>query len=619
MVRKDDISSTDKLLKLIRGSFKNGLGQAAELRSILDKWTTGKRRSNFTVGVEVGYDRLRLAKIGKKKQLLDFRETPFPPDVTMDSPKFSEFLKETLVSFGSRTAMIWSGVPGAGLETRLLRIPKVPSKQIGNAVLWSFKKENPFNEKESIFDFDVLGEVIEEGIKKIEVLAYTVPIKDVENLDTLFRQAGYALSGITAVPFAVQNLFRTEWLKQSNGPVCNLYVGRNWSRIDIFDQKSMVLSRGIKTGINSMIEAIRDRYNERLARNSGGIVVEIDGMNIDVPDQEKPIDMEQAREIFQVLFYTTPPGKSILTDPEEIFDMLVPVLDRLVRQLERTLEHYTQKLRGSSASQILTSGPLSCIPSILEYISRQLGVPVEAMDPLGNGAPYLVPADRPKPTTIAERSTFTPAIGLALSGNDHTPNFIYTYKAKYQEAATKMLHNIGLMVFLVIMVFLSGVYVWEGRILKVKKEETLKVQKELSQFTPNIGQEVISQALTIIKQNKSVLAEYSRRYHSLALVNEIAAMTPQNIRLLNLALDIGPAPGMAESEKPTAGGGSPKKIVKIEGIVSGERMNIEPALTQYILSLQTSPLFGQPNMKEQSMKVFQGREIMFFRAEIDIK
>ena len=95
------------------------------------------------------------------------------------------------------------------METRYLRVPKVPEKQLANTVFWSYQKHSSFDEKNTIFDFFVLGDAEDGGAKKIAVMAYIAPRKGVEDLRDLFARAGFSLTGISIIPFAIQTLLRS--------------------------------------------------------------------------------------------------------------------------------------------------------------------------------------------------------------------------------------------------------------------------------------------------------------------------------------------------------------------------------------------------------------------------
>ena len=80
----------------------------------------------------------------------------------------------------------------------------------------------------------------------------------------LFEDIGITLAGITTVPFAVQNIFRSKWMPATEEIFASLFIGNNFSRIDVYKKENLVMTRGIKTGSTStMVEAIVSRVLEK--------------------------------------------------------------------------------------------------------------------------------------------------------------------------------------------------------------------------------------------------------------------------------------------------------------------------------------------------------------------
>ena len=195
MARYDEISSTEKLLDLIRGNrgkdsespaFSPSPSSAGGVKSSFFKAFTFRKKN--VVGVDIGPKDLRLAKIGpsadKNPELLDYSHIPVDPSIPKNSPRFYRFFKSALADFcdPSEQFEIWSIVSSANVETRYLRIPKVPKKQISTAVYWTYKKDISFNEQSEVFDYEVLGDIIEDGIPKIEAMAYSAPKQEIDEL-----------------------------------------------------------------------------------------------------------------------------------------------------------------------------------------------------------------------------------------------------------------------------------------------------------------------------------------------------------------------------------------------------------------------------------------------------
>jgi type IV pilus assembly protein PilM len=646
---KNDINSTEKLLRVIRGEEPAPEAKAAPpsksskpLKPPKPPKREPKRPAakGTVLGVDIGYEELRLIRMTARRQLVDVVTEPYEKGVRRNSPGFPQFLRTVLgrhIGSGRRVD-IWAAVPSSGLELRYLRIPKVPRPQVANAVQWTFRKENPYNEKENLFDFEILGEVTDEGARKLEVLAYIVPKTEVDELTELFQKAGHPLAGITAIPFAVQNMFRTNWLSIPEGDACNLYIGRNWSRIDLFSGGTIRLSRGVKAGMFSMVDSLRDRVEERTKDDTPeGLFADFDFKDSGVFElvTPKPLPEKEAAEGDPVmdLFNRLIDGGSFPVELDsgvrfrehEVFDMLLPALDRLVRQLERTLDHYYQKLKGQRVSRVFLSGRVAGYPRLASYISQQLDTPVELLDPLLESGPGLPNQMSARNMSVQERAAFTPALGLSLSDNLHTPNAIVTWRDKERISRGKRLHQ-GLVIgFCVVMLILGGFYHVQGLKLKGKQNHALALNVQMQNFVPQANQDLILAAVARMIINQDKYSLFGDRYRAVAIMSELAEMTPATVRLTHVTADMGPAKGpenkdqekkddakKAEKDEP------PKTKVLVEGVIRGERPQLESTLAQYLLRLQMSPLFGQPAVMEQRMMNLAEEEVLFFKAEVEV-
>ena len=112
----------------------------------------------------------------------------------------------------------------------------------------------------SIFDFELQGEIVDQDKPKYSVMVYTAPKAEIEKVKTLFSDMGITLAGITTVPFAVQNIFRSKWMPASEEIFASLFIGNNFSRIDVYNKENLVMTRGIKTGSSNSMTGSNCRF-----------------------------------------------------------------------------------------------------------------------------------------------------------------------------------------------------------------------------------------------------------------------------------------------------------------------------------------------------------------------
>ncbi len=643
MAKKNDtISSTEKLLDLIRGKKASGPARPSAAAAPRPRAKPGKppKKSaapprkvsgaekkpktarpvvprfislpqKTTVGVSVGYQDVKLVKVGqgaeKSRVLLRYTAVPFPPQLTTESPQFPMFLKRVLAQFcgDAKNAEIWSAISSAKVEMRYLRIPKVPRKQIANTVYWTFKRDVAFDERQEIFDFVLLGEAIEEGIRKTEVMAYTAPKDEVNRLRGHFSKAGFPLSGITIVPFLLQNLLKSGWFEAGGENVCALYIGRDWSRIDIFSSGNLVLSRGIKAGMQSMVESIRQHIAQEPEPEEP---VEETGPVLESQEAASLPEADEARRIFfgflqDSQFREEPPAHRL--SETEILRLIRPALERLIGQVERTLEHYILKFDSKGVDRLFISGPVNTQQLMVDHIGEQLGLRVDIFDPMGSKSPFS--GNITPPETRAEREAFLPATGLALSKSEQTPNFIFTYREKNRAAKSQRLNSSLFAVLLTIMVGCGAFYFWQSEQIDQKETTAWALRRELDAFAPRVNQDLIGTLLEKVKKRQQALKDVGTRYKAVAVINEVSRLTPDNIRLLNLGIDFAPTAQ-----------GKPKRVLKLEGVIFGDRLTFESTLAEYLVKLEGSPLLNDFTIEKRAFSYVDENEVLRFTAQMEV-
>jgi len=635
VAKQDEISSTEKLLDLIRddraaepGSSTDSPNGKSSERLQLSLKRALPFRKKITVGVDIGYGSLKLVKIieisAEKHELVDCVEIPFEPDISTDSPEFAEILKSSLTNFCGDTGKIdiWSAIPSENVETRYLKIPVLPKKQIQNAALWSFKKDVNFNEKQNIFDFEILGETEEEGTRRTELIGYNAPKNEIKNLSDLFLKVGYPLSGISIVPFALQNLFRTNWIRTNGEDICALFIGRDWSRIAVFSNNNLILSRDIKAGMKSMVEAMIDHFNQE-REGAGGVEPEEGGTRESV--EERSLDVNRAWKTFYKFIDETlvvdQETRELNAKGKKIFEMILPGLERVIRQVERTLEHYSMHFNGGSIGNIFISGDLSTHKQFTEYISKQVGLPVRQIDPFaftGNATSC--------PASGMARGSFVPAVGIALSNNRITPNFTFTHIQKDRLAFVNRARRAAFGFFLLAIACCLGIYLWQDYAIGRKETSISGLRKKIDRLAPRVDKTLVAKLVSRIQEKKRIKKETGDRYLGAAVISEITRLTPDHIKLFNITIEPGSMPeersgvqkASAEKEKHEGSGDGKNKIVVLNGIIHGDRLTFESSIIGYIIKLKNSPIFGEPVVKKKTFQTIKDKEVMKFTAQFAI-
>lgn len=470
---------------------------------------------------------------------------------------------------------IWCLIPSFDIITKLLTIPRVSLSKMYPAVYWSFRNETQFDEKKFIFDFDITGR-LKDG--KTEVLAYIAPIQKINEAETLFKDAGIPLKGVSITPFGIQNLLRTDFVQPDCETVCTLFIGHDWSRIDVYTDKSLYLSRDIKTGYQSFLNCIMDLLPEK------------DYTGTD-------------REMLAEEFFTHKLVHSMITDHEKNkhFPKIDPAADRLVKQIQRTFEFFIANSGKNPVRKIYLTGRLCDFTGLMDYIGKKLGISVETIDPF-SGSIYQ---DKPIFELKSVADVYLPAFGAACSSNLHTPNFIYSFKDRLQDRRTKILDRFFLVAASVVILVLAGLSIWQGLQIKEKSEQIKTVQAQIDQMGPIITKEIIKRTNEQITQHKMRVKNTADHFFSVAAISEICRLTPSHIFIVNMVI---------KNQKTEEG---PIRSVTVKGYIFEDNLMLASALAGYRESLSSSTLFTRIEVIKESFETLNNKEIVFFELKMD--
>ena len=101
-----------------------------------------------------------------------------------------------------------------------------------------------------------------------------------------------------------------------------------------------------------------------------------------------------------------------------------------------------------------------------------------------------------------------------------------------------------------------------------------------------------------------------QKYFGLAVIEEITELTPPNVRLLSLSVQLGDDPAKQKSEK--------SRDLILSGLVWGDRLTLESTLAGYLMELNNSLLFEKPTISKKSFERFEGEEVLRFTARLKL-
>jgi Tfp pilus assembly PilM family ATPase len=641
LTRSRNETATRRLSRLVQTEFSAGEFSGGW------SWETSRRKGaglirlfspgdRFSVGVEFGEDSLRLAKIrhgrDRSAELVALRFAEIP-DLRTGSADADRRLRAELKAFcaGSKKPEIWGVTHLKSAESNLANVPASGAKAGDEMAFWAIQEAKPFDEARTVFDYQIVvpissgedgGAAEADGVSAstmVGILGVTAEREEVDAVRRRFENAGFPLAGLSLYPLAFQNLIQAGVVRTGNRALCRLYVSENFSRIDVFSGSGALgFSRNIRSCVSSMVDVLRARLG------AFSPPAEADGASPGEP--RAPMDRKAARAAFAAMLEGRRPESGPAKDrsPAELLDLVEKPLQRLVWQVERTIEAYTAKIEGDAVPALCVAGDVAHSSLFREYLSGHVELPVsvESSEDIRIPGP-LWPTEDPEVAFAEEPpipfETFESAIGAGLARIEDSPNFVFHFRDKIRRTRGRRIQR-WVRVFLVLcaLATVAGYYWQRSEVLR-RTETANRLERELadriaSQKGIRMDRALIELQANRLREEREAVRGIVSRYRMLAVVAGVTSVAPESIFFSNISIAFdGTIDGVASSADSVRA--SPRIVV--EGHLVGRREETESELLRYMALLGRNAIFSRATLHGKIPADFQGDPALRFVIHLE--
>ena len=532
------------------------------------------------VGVHLDIDSLRVVEVNRGR-VVRWASVPYPAGSPPGSKEFPAFLKKTLADFQSafRRASLWVVGPLPSLQVRFLSLPRTRPRQLSNLVYWTFRKEIPFDPAQTIFDYDVEGDVAAGPARKTtEATAYTVGQGDVAALVDQFEAAGLPVDGVVIPSFALRNLFGVRPAAHP-GPALGLYVGSDASSLLFFKGRHVVAHRVFKTGMNVMLDVLRDRH----------------------PDWSPAKTYQAIRAALAAAQAPDSEAEAVPGEAAQIAETVRIAFDRLVQQAERSMSAYLVGKSDEEIQKAYVAGSLAGLPILVKELGSKLGLAAQPLDLFRQ--PGLLEAGVQAPAGPEEAGLMAIALGAALSDPARTPNLLHTYVKRAQEVRRARWRTAAAVFGVVGLVLLAVAGGWIGRRNRCLRAELESIRDQIRRYAPYPDRAMIQAMMDEAVAASRQLKGMAGRSLPAAALNQLAHDTPPDVRLTAIVLER-EAAGKAGKKSKDPAALEPQIRIQVQGMVLGLPGGQESMLASYVLRLEDADLFERVSLNRSA----EGRE-----------
>ena len=294
------------------------------------------------------------------------------------------------------TKNVVSSISGNQVIVRYVRFPKLSREELAKTIQFEAEPYIPFDIREVDLSFHIIGDILEEGQKKMETILVASKKEAVQGKLEIFNELALRPVVIDLDVFALQNAYEYSNLN-SETPVPEtvllINIGCNVTNMAIMENNVSKVVRDVFISGNSFTKAIQ--------RNLGCDFKTAEDLKarhcmlVTAEEKEKTLS-ENQKEALQVSSAITPIAKDLLGE------------------IQRSIDFYISQNPERVVNRILLCGGSCLIKNLDKYLHQELKVPIDKLNPLQ----YILDSAI-VPENIA--SQLTVAVGLAMRRENDIP------------------------------------------------------------------------------------------------------------------------------------------------------------------------------------------------------
>lgn len=309
------------------------------------------------VGVDIGSDTVRGVEVenpdGSRPRVVRMAEVPIPPGSVSagevrEVQTFASVLRQLWSAGGFRTKRVVLGVGNARVLARELSLPRMPLKQLREALPFQVQEMLPVPVADAILDFYPAAEADGESGPMIHGLLIAA-LKDAVTANVAaVRLAGLQTVAVDLIPFALARLLTDRGVAET---------------VAVIDLGSTVTNVAIATGgIPGFV---------RILPSGGGDITKAVG-------ERFSLSPERAEGVKRALGLNRPGASA---EEVQAVEVIRATTGTLLAGLRDTLSYYAAQHPATPVSRVVITGGGARMPGLLEAFSSLTRLPVSFGDP----------------------------------------------------------------------------------------------------------------------------------------------------------------------------------------------------------------------------------------------
>ncbi len=498
----------------------------------------------------------------------------------------SRLIQEIFTENKIANKKVYLSVSGQQVVIRQGEFPKMPEKEMLEAVKWNAQEEVLFPIEGAEIDWHVMGE--ESGLQ--EVLTVVVEQSVAPELIEMALAADLKPKGVTVVPIALWDYDKALEPTQPGIATCYIDMGAERTRVYFVTDDRLLFSREIPNGGNHVTKALTDQYD-----GPNGII---------------EVDEKKAEELKKI--YGLPRDDDAGTTPEgislkDIREHVLPPISKQTEEIYRSIEYFKNRHKQNKVHRIIFSGGASGLHGLYNYLKENLeSDELERCNVFMQGATHL--AGLAMEDIKLMGPSLAVAAGLALGQADKINVLPEQYRVNIKKTLTQLAPYSAVPAVILILLF----YSMGQRDLLKKKQIELKTKSTLltqvrqlfeDSKMPMDELEKLSKEKLRLQEEFSLLPGKDRNPVNLPeVMEELARLAPENgsfthIEYASFLPDSAGNKGRAgDKDEDDTDGKQRRLILRVSGQIFGDEPRVLDSLTRFLDQMKRSPVFEKAQL-----------------------
>lgn len=333
------------------------------------------------IGLDIGRDGIRmlqLAPVGSVLTAVASARWQFPDGAADDPVAKRRYtlsaVREMLASGGFRGRRVVTGLGGADLVIKQVRLPRMPERDLEAALRWEASERFGFKIEPDQLGCFVAGEVRQGPDVKDEIILLGARRETVDDHMSLLEELKLFPVAVDAEPIAIFRAFERFLRRKADADSVTvlLDVGAGATKVVIARGRHVSFVKTVDIGGRHFTQAVAQQLHmspDEAAQTRQRLMQ---------PPEDEPATLGESAGIAD--------GSPVRTDTAQLtqvlYDAIRPLAEDLAREVSLCLRYHAVTFRGSKPDGVTLVGGESYDPNVVRLLQESLGVPCEPGNPL---------------------------------------------------------------------------------------------------------------------------------------------------------------------------------------------------------------------------------------------